>query len=190
MFFLFQPMPKIEQNSQGFKYIITWKRADEADAQETSWQVDLPEAWHYVVWEKFDKPYIPFYITVKASNAMGEATVAPRTIMGYSGEDGRKNKLFHILIVPLLKRFMIHLFYIFIHVFQNSNDDNESHVSEPEIYPMDVAVLDDSVHSTQAELTWTPIDEDPEKINGFFRGYRVQFAKADEWPENIREQVC
>ena len=41
-------MPKIEQNAEGFKYIITYRNLDIEDAQEESMPVDLPEAWHQV----------------------------------------------------------------------------------------------------------------------------------------------
>ena len=82
-------MPKLEQNSQGFKYILHWERADQANGEDGTFQVDLPDAWHYVIPTKFSKPYIPFYITVKGANAIAESEVAPKTIMGYSGEDGK-----------------------------------------------------------------------------------------------------
>ena len=41
-------MPKIEQNAEGFKYIITYRNLDIEGAQEESMPVDLPEAWHQV----------------------------------------------------------------------------------------------------------------------------------------------
>jgi len=140
------PMPKIEQNAQGFKYMISYRRADLPDAEEKKEEVDDPLAWNYVVPDKYQTPYIPFYISVRSANAEGPCTNPPKTVMGYSGED------------------------------------------EPQITPTDVTVDPESVTATEAVLTWTPVNESPEIIRGFFRGYRIQFAKASEWPENIREQ--
>jgi hypothetical protein len=60
---------------------------------------------------------------------------------------------------------------------------------EPSIAPSDVSVDLNSITATEAVLSWTKVPEDADIIRGFFRGYRIQFAKADEWPENIREQV-
>ena len=74
-------MPKIEQNAQGFKYILTWQRDDIADSEMETEQVDLAEAWHYVVPTKYDTPYIPFIITVKGANAIGESTTAPTRVI-------------------------------------------------------------------------------------------------------------
>ena len=82
-------MPKIEQNAQGFKYLLTWQRADIDGAIEENEEVEDPLAWNYVVPTIYNKPYIPFYITVKSSNAEGPCTTTPKIVMGYSGEDGK-----------------------------------------------------------------------------------------------------
>ena len=86
--FPLQPMPKIEQNGQGFKYILTWRRFDIPDAEDETEPIDDPLAWHFVVPTKYDKPYIPFEITVKSDNSVGPCTVSPKKIIGHSGEDG------------------------------------------------------------------------------------------------------
>ena len=39
-------------------------------------------------------PYTPFEVTVKARNAFGDATVAPEKVIGYSGEDGKSNRVY------------------------------------------------------------------------------------------------
>ena len=59
----------------------------------------------------------------------------------------------------------------------------------PTLAPNEVTVDVDTIKATEAELTWPPVDESPDTVRGFFRGYRIQFAKSSEWPENIREQV-
>ena len=82
-------MPKIEQNAQGFKYMLTWQRADIGDAAEEKEEVDDPLAWNYVVPTKYSKPYIPFYISVRSANAEGPCTTTPKTIQGFSGEDSK-----------------------------------------------------------------------------------------------------
>ena len=45
----------------------------------------------------------------------------------------------------------------------------------PQYAPTDVVVDQDSVTDTEADLTFSAIDESPEAIRGFFRGYRVSF---------------
>ena len=79
-------MPKIEQNGNGFYYIVGWQRADVQDAQLGLARVDDPLAWHYVVMDKMDT-YVPFNVWVKAGNSFGEAVITPKIVLGYSGED-------------------------------------------------------------------------------------------------------
>ncbi|KAI0242502.1 Neuroglian [Lamellibrachia satsuma] len=80
------PMPGIEQNGPTFSYIITWRRADIADAELHTARIDRPDAWHYVVPAR-QETYKPFNITVKAKNVKGEAKVPPQSVVGHSGED-------------------------------------------------------------------------------------------------------
>ena len=80
-------MPKIEQNGNGFYYVIGWQRADIADAETSTARVDEHWAWHYVVPDKMES-YVPFNVWVKAGNSMGEASITPTAVLGYSGENG------------------------------------------------------------------------------------------------------
>lgn len=91
MFDVLQPMPKIEQNGDGFVYALTWQRADEPNAEEKSYTVDLPEAWHHVITDDLGTnvpPYTPYYVSVKAKNSQGDSTVTPKKVLGYTGESG------------------------------------------------------------------------------------------------------
>ena len=82
-------MPEIEQNGPNFKYIVSYKRRDIDNAREYSYTVERPEEFHYVVPDP-QPTYAPFDITVKAKNSMGDARQAVKTIIGWSGEDGKK----------------------------------------------------------------------------------------------------
>lgn len=140
------PMPKIEQNGNGFVYVLTWKRADTPGDPEQSYPVDIPDAWHHVIELNNVPAYTPYYISVKAKNSMGDSTLTPIKVLGFSGE------------------------------------------TEPELYPEDLEVLEHTIMDTTAVLMWTQVDTSPDYIHGFFRGYRIQYGKDSEWPDNIREQ--
>lgn len=140
-------MPSIEQNGPDFKYIVTWQRADIEDAVENVATIQRSDAWHHLVPDK-QETYKPFYIKVKANNGKGDAKVEPKTVIGYSGEDGG-------LLVLLVNLFLIY--------FQ----------SEPRVAPVDVTIVPESIGSDNVLLTWTQVDTSPEEIRGFFRGYRV-----------------
>ena len=43
----------------------------------------------------------------------------------------------------------------------------------PLVKPNDVAVFESSIGATTANITWTAVDTSPERLRGFFRGYRV-----------------
>ena len=43
------------------------------------------------------------------------------------------------------------------------------------------------MNATYAEFSWEAVDEDPAKIRGFFRGYRIKFWKTDD-PDNPRTE--
>jgi len=59
----------------------------------------------------------------------------------------------------------------------------------PLVAPTDVAYDDTTLTSTKVDVTWTQVDMSPENIRGFFRGYRIQFARVDEdWETSMREQ--
>lgn len=75
-------MPKIEHNSDGFKYEVTWQKEGEQEVNShiiTDWEEDSYEV-------PVDGIYVPYTVTVKAVNSLGEAIVPPTKIAGYSGE--------------------------------------------------------------------------------------------------------
>ncbi|XP_014663607.1 PREDICTED: neuroglian-like [Priapulus caudatus] len=79
------PMTLLEQNGPGFRYQVKFKRHDDANAV---WEtVNINEARNntYIVWGT--NVYEPFDIQVKSFNVKGEAPVAVRTYVGFSGED-------------------------------------------------------------------------------------------------------
>lgn len=81
-------MPEIEHNAPRFMYRVYWRR-------------DIPgEQWvanDIVNWEENklivpDQPTFQQYrIKVVAMNEKGEANVAPKEVIGYSGEDGESS---------------------------------------------------------------------------------------------------
>jgi len=42
--------------------------------------------------------------------------------------------------------------------------------------PTNFQLVGDPYNSTFAEFTWDSVDTSPERVQGFFRGYRVSFA--------------
>ena len=83
-------MPKIEQNGPNFKYLVTWKRLDDDFAEEETATVERPEAFHYVLPQR-QPTYVPYEISVKAKNSVGDSRQVPKKVIGYSGEDGKFN---------------------------------------------------------------------------------------------------
>jgi len=78
------PMSEIDHNAREFRYRVYWKRAD------------IPDEWHYEVIPRWrqdhllvpNQPtYVPFNIKVEAENELGQSTVAPSEVDGWSGED-------------------------------------------------------------------------------------------------------
>jgi len=84
-----QPMPEIERNGKDFKYIVTYQRLDQENAQEHVAIVQNADAWHYVVPGRTFGIYKPFRITVKANNERGDSIADVNEVIGYSGEDGQ-----------------------------------------------------------------------------------------------------
>lgn len=77
------PMPKIEHNAPNFKYRVSWKR-DIAGKEYES--VDIHD-WTVGRYEVPNQPSFQQYrIKVSAVNELGEANVAPKEVIGYSGE--------------------------------------------------------------------------------------------------------
>ena len=83
-------MEKIQQNGQGFYYVITWRVEDPMQPQSTSHTIRVsdPTSWHYEVTDITAHPYTYVAVSVKAGNSFGEATMEPTTVIGYTGEDG------------------------------------------------------------------------------------------------------
>jgi len=48
-----------------------------------------------------------------------------------------------------------------------------SRIAVPLVRPVTVMVDVDSIRSTSARLFWRKVDLSPDKVRGFFRGYRV-----------------
>ena len=80
-------MPLLEQNAASFYYLISWKRADINEIEKTH-RVDDALQYKFIV-PQTTETYRPYEITVKAANAEGDATVQPKMVIGYSGEDSK-----------------------------------------------------------------------------------------------------
>ena len=101
-----QPMPQIEQNGPDFKYVVTFERLDQENAQELRYTVQDPEAWHYVVRDRNLGIYKPYRITVKANNERGDSTADLNSVIGYSGENGETyHCCFHARLYHMLSMF-------------------------------------------------------------------------------------
>ncbi len=80
-------MPEIEHNGPNFKYIVSYRRRDIENSREYSYTVERADEFHYVVPER-QPTYVPFNITVKAKNSVGDARESVKVVVGWSGEDG------------------------------------------------------------------------------------------------------
>jgi len=58
----------------------------------------------------------------------------------------------------------------------------------PLVAPNDVHLLNDTAGSTTATLVWSHIDDSPDSIRGFFRGYRIQYGRTTTWPNGVIEE--
>lgn len=77
------PMPEIEHNAPGFQYRVYWKRDIASE-----WQQEDIYDWRRNELVIDEQPTFQKYrIKVVAINQQGEANVAPKEIIGYSGED-------------------------------------------------------------------------------------------------------
>lgn len=78
-------MPEIEHNAPRFQYRVYWKRDISGDQWNTQDIVNWKQSELVI-------PNLPtfekYVIKVVAINEKGEANVAPKEIIGYSGEDG------------------------------------------------------------------------------------------------------
>ncbi|KAI5710224.1 hypothetical protein M8J75_006855 [Diaphorina citri] len=77
-------MPEIEHNAPHFKYRIFWRRHNTGEA----WNQDDVLDWRQSELVLANQPtFQPYEIKVVAINEKGEANVAPKEVIGYSGED-------------------------------------------------------------------------------------------------------
>ncbi|PSN43064.1 Neuroglian [Blattella germanica] len=78
------PMPEIEHNAPRFTYRVYWKR----DIPGEQWVSNDIQNWEETKLVVNDQPTFQRYrIKVVAMNEKGEANVAPKEVIGYSGED-------------------------------------------------------------------------------------------------------
>lgn len=84
--FNLQPMPEIEHNAEGFHYIVYWKRK----ISGREWDFEEVHNWRTNSFMVPNQPTFQEYLVkVVAINKKGEANVAPKEVIGYSGEDGK-----------------------------------------------------------------------------------------------------
>jgi len=93
-------MPEIEHNAPRFMYRVYWRR----DIPGEQWVSNDISNWQENKLIVPDQPTFQQYrIKVVAINEKGEANVAPKEVIGYSGEDG-ESLLFALrahTVVPL-----------------------------------------------------------------------------------------
>ena len=78
-------MPEIEHNAPGFTYRVYWKK----DIAGEQWVSNEIQNWEENKLVVNDQPTFQRYrIKVVAMNVRGEANVAPKEVIGHSGEDG------------------------------------------------------------------------------------------------------
>lgn len=134
-------MPEIEHNAEGFHYKVYWKRR----IQGQEWLSEPVHNWRSNNFVIPNQPtFQPYLIKVIAINKRGEANVAAKEVVGYSGEDCKFffNFYFFILILSLV----------------------------PKEAPQNLT-LGEVTSATDALLSWLPVR--PELVNGHFKGYKV-----------------
>lgn len=80
-------MSEIDHNARKFRYHVSWRRNDIAD----DWQQEIITDWrrdHLLIPNQ--PTYVPYRISVKAENELGESKIAPVEVIGYSGEDSKR----------------------------------------------------------------------------------------------------
>lgn len=90
-------MPEIEHNAPKFQYRVSWKRDLPGEAWTSHSMNDWKQSSHVV---NNLKTFEKFVIKVVALNEKGESNVAPKEVVGYSGEDGKMAKLFSVVSSP------------------------------------------------------------------------------------------
>ncbi|KAJ8985876.1 hypothetical protein NQ317_006250 [Molorchus minor] len=79
------PMPQIEHNAPGFKYRIYWKRDIPGKDYEDPREITDFKIGRYVVPNQ--PSFQQYRIKVVAANEMGDASVSPQEVIGFSGEN-------------------------------------------------------------------------------------------------------
>lgn len=78
-------MDRKYHNAPGFFYKIYYKRHDLADAQ---YQTQIINDWKESKLVLLNQPtYVPYKIKVEAHNSLGQSSMAPDEVIGYSGQD-------------------------------------------------------------------------------------------------------
>lgn len=73
-------------NAPGFFYKVYWRREDLADSAE--YQTHIISDWKESKYVVGNQPtYVPYRIKVEAHNSLGQSTMAPDEVIGYSGQD-------------------------------------------------------------------------------------------------------
>lgn len=79
-------MPEIDHNDEGFHYMVYWKR----DIPEKNWASEDINDWRrssLIIPNQ--QTFQKYRIKVVAINRRGEANVASKEVIGYSGEDSK-----------------------------------------------------------------------------------------------------
>lgn len=94
-------MPEIEHNAPRFFYRVFWKK----DVPGAQYNTDDIIHWKKAELVIDNQPtFQPYRIKVVAINEKGEANVAPKEVIGYSGEDGKPSALVFIWIMYSMKK--------------------------------------------------------------------------------------
>lgn len=58
----------------------------------------------------------------------------------------------------------------------------------PKVTPLNLRIVNETLSSMSANLTWDKVENNPRMILGKFRGYRVEFAPSHDYPLDVRFQ--
>lgn len=78
-------MDRKHHNAPGFFYKVYWRREDFPDAEYDTHIINDWKESKYVVTNQ--PTYVPYRIKVEAHNSMGQSSMAPDEVIGYSGQD-------------------------------------------------------------------------------------------------------
>jgi hypothetical protein len=148
-------MPEIDHNAPRFQYRVSWKR----DIPGEPWNSEDVSDWERTKLVVPNQPTFQQYrVRVVAINEKGEANVAPKEVIGFSGEDGMFMK--HMISNCFLLQLHTQDNHLFVCVF----------FSVPLQPPRNFSVLT-VTDSTSALLSWEPVTVD--SVRGEFKGYKV-----------------